>query len=59
MQMDQNLIPWFIIINIWFFPSKKFSSKMDLFKVLGSGARFNKKRFNEDITLFEVFFMLG
>jgi len=32
---------------------------MDLFKVLGSGARFNKKRFNEDITLFEVFFMLG
>jgi hypothetical protein len=28
---------------------------MDLFKVLGSGARFNKKRFIEDIALFEVF----
>ncbi|CAI2169055.1 5511_t:CDS:10 [Funneliformis geosporum] len=26
---------------------------MDLFKILGSGARFNKNRFNEDITLFE------
>jgi hypothetical protein len=28
---------------------------MDLFKVLGSGAKFNKKRFFDDITLFEVF----
>ncbi|CAG8529389.1 10320_t:CDS:10 [Funneliformis mosseae] len=26
---------------------------MDLFKILGSGAKFNKNRFNEDITLFE------
>ncbi|PKY37747.1 P-loop containing nucleoside triphosphate hydrolase protein [Rhizophagus irregularis] len=26
---------------------------MDLFKVLGSGARFNKKRFTDDISLFE------
>ncbi|CAG8521123.1 21417_t:CDS:2, partial [Gigaspora rosea] len=26
---------------------------MDLFHVLGSGARFDKKRFNDDISLFE------
>jgi hypothetical protein len=27
---------------------------MDLFHVLGNGAKFNKKRFNDDVTLFEA-----
>ncbi|CAG8667386.1 5532_t:CDS:2, partial [Racocetra fulgida] len=43
----------FAILTLEQFNKEKFNRVMDLFHILGNGAKFDKKRFNADISLFE------